>query len=317
MLPPSNAKPKLTFFKSVSKSRKSVADNLSDLFSARQIFTQDEIDELQDTLILSDIGVDASEAIIAQLTKKLKTAKLSGQQIRDVLHNELIGMLSASERALDLTHHPSPAVILMVGVNGVGKTTTCAKIAHHLKGQGDSVMLAACDTYRAAAIEQLQMWGTRLNIPVIAQSSGADPAAVAHDAMHAATARGCTALLIDTAGRQQTRNDLMRQLNKIQRVISKIEPSAPHETLITIDAGTGQNAIAQVREFNNHTPITGICLSKLDGTAKGGIVVALGREFALPIAFIGLGESLADIAPFKARDYAASLLADESPDEGQ
>lgn len=299
---------KLTFFKALAKSRNSVLEKLSNLLSGSSAFDQAELDDLHDALILSDVGFHMSESIIDKVTKSLKRSKLSGQQVMDVLRTELLSALTTSEMSFDLTRHGTPAVILMVGVNGVGKTTTCAKIAHFLEHQGHSVMLAACDTYRAAAIEQLQTWGLRLNIPVIAQATGADPAAVAHDALHAATARRCSALVIDTAGRQQTRDDLMRQLNKIKRVIGKIEPSAPHETLITIDAGTGQNAISQVREFNRHSPITGICISKLDGTAKGGIVVALAREFALPIAFVGLGESLDDIAPFKATDYVASLI---------
>ena len=308
MPPDSNAKPKKTFFKALQKSRKSVVGKLSSLFAGSAPFDQAQIDELHDALILSDIGIDVSEAIIARVKVSLKKSKLSADQVLDVLKAELIDTLTPNQTTFDVTQHPAPAVILMVGVNGVGKTTTCAKIALFLQRQGHSVMLAACDTYRAAAVEQLQTWGTRLDIPVIAQATGSDPAAVAHDALHAARARQCTALLIDTAGRQQTRDDLMRQLNKIQRVISNIQPGAPHETLITIDAGTGQNAIAQVREFNRHTPISGICLSKLDGTAKGGIVVALSSEFALPIAFVGLGESVDDIAPFNAGDYVDSLF---------
>ena len=308
MPPDSNAKPKKTFFKALQKSRKSVLGKLSSLFTGSASFDQAQVDDLHDALILSDIGIDVSEAIIERVKMSLKRSKLSADQVLDVLKAELIDTITPNQTTFDVAQHPAPAVILMVGVNGVGKTTTCAKIAHFLQHQGHSVMLAACDTYRAAAVEQLQTWGTRLDIPVIAQATGSDPAAVAHDALHAARARQCTALLIDTAGRQQTRDDLMRQLNKIQRVISNIQPSAPNETLITIDAGTGQNAIAQVREFNKHTPISGICLSKLDGTAKGGIVIALSSEFALPIAFVGLGESIDDIAPFNAGDYVDSLF---------
>lgn len=296
------------FFDALAKSRNSVFGTLTSLFSGSSRVDPAKIEELEDALILSDIGYDMSALIIDSVTATLKKTKLSNEQVLDVLRDELLKTFKNGEVGFDLSRHPTPAVILMVGVNGVGKTTSCAKIAALLQQQGHSVILAACDTFRAAAVDQLQTWGQRLNIPVIAQPTGSDPAAVAHDAMHAATARQCSALLIDTAGRQQTRDDLMRQLNKIYRVIGNIDPSAPHETLITIDAGTGQNAISQVREFNQHTPISGICVSKLDGTAKGGIVVALAHEFSLPIAFIGLGEGIDDIALFNADDYVASLL---------
>ncbi len=299
---------RFTLFKALTKSRSSVLGKITSLFNRTSAFDQREVNELHDALLLSDIGYDMSAAIISKVTTALKNSKLSGRQVVDVVQAELLTTLHRSESSFDLNRHPTPTVILMVGVNGVGKTTTCAKLAAYLQKQNHSVMLAACDTYRAAAVEQLQNWGHRLNIPVIAQSSGADPAAVAHDAMHAATARQCTTLLVDTAGRQQTRDDLLRQLNKIRRVINRIEPTAPHETLLTIDAGTGQNAMSQVCEFNQHTPISGICVAKLDGTAKGGIVVALAHEFSLPIVFVGLGESLDDISPFKAEDYVASLL---------
>lgn len=304
----SGSQSKFKFSSALTKSRKSVVSRLSSLFADSTPFDPQELDELHDALILSDVGYDASEAIIDRVKNSIKKSRLSGEGLRDVLYDELLGMLSAAEQDFSVARHPSPAVILMVGVNGAGKTTTCAKIANFYKNQGQSVMFAACDTYRAAAIEQIQAWGKRLNIPVIAQSPGADPAAVAHDAMHAAIARESSVLLVDTAGRQHTRDDLMRQLNKIQRIISNIEPSAPHETFITIDAGTGQNGIAQVQMFNQHTPISGICVCKLDGTAKGGIVVALTRQFSLPIAFVGLGETVEDITPFKADDYVASLI---------
>lgn len=303
-----DSKPKATFFQALTKSRKSVFSKLGDLFSSSSSVDQNKIDELHDALLMSDVGYQTSEDLIDTVTTTLKKSKLSGQEVVDVLYRELMLKVQRAETGFDLSGHPSPAVILMVGVNGVGKTTSLAKIAGYLQNHGHSVMLAACDTYRAAAIEQLQTWGQRLNVPVIAQSTGSDPAAVAHDAMHAAAARQCSVLLIDTAGRQQTRDDLMRQLNKIQRVVKKIEPSAPHETIITIDAGTGQNAIAQVQQFSEHTPISAICLTKLDGTAKGGIVVALTEQFSLPIAFVGLGEGIGDIAPFKANDYVRSLL---------
>lgn len=309
--PASDSQSRFKFFSALTKSRKSVFASLSNLFTDSTPIDNHEIDELHEALILSDVGHDVSEEIIDRVTTLLKRSKLSGKEVLDVLYEELVSILSTAETEFSLAHHSSPTVILMVGVNGVGKTTTCAKIANLFKNQGLSVMLAACDTYRAAAIEQIQTWGQRLDIPVIAQSVGSDPAAVAHDAMHAAIARQSSVLLVDTAGRQQTRDDLMRQLNKIQRVINRIEPSAPHETLITIDAGTGQNAINQVQKFNQHTPISGICVGKLDGTAKGGILVALTSQFSLPIAFVGLGENVEDLSPFKADDYVTSLIGVE------
>ena len=201
-----------------------------------------------------------------------------------------------------------PHVILMVGVNGVGKTTTTAKIANAYQTHGHSAMMAACDTFRAAAVEQLQSWGQRTTVPVIAQRTGADPAAVAHDAMHAAMAKQASILMLDTAGRQHSRDDLMRQVEKIRRVVSKIDSSAPHETFITIDATTGQNAIAQVESFNKHSPLSGICITKLDGTAKGGIVIALAKQFKLPIVYVGTGEQVDDLHEFSAQDFIDSLL---------
>ncbi len=304
----SDSRQKSTFFRALAKSRNAVFGKLTQLISRTSSFDQAEIDELHDTLILSDIGYDMSATIIDHVTASLRKSKMSGRQVIEVLREELVSTLQTNQSSFNLERHPVPAVVLMVGVNGVGKTTTCAKLAAYLQHRNHTVMLAACDTYRAAAIEQLQSWGQHLNIRVVAQSSGADPAAVAHDAMHAATASQCSVLLIDTAGRQQTRKDLLMQLSKIHRVIGRIDPSAPHEILITIDAGTGQNAIAQVREFSRHVPVSGICIAKLDGTAKGGIAVALSHEFALPITFIGLGEGIDDLSPFEAEDYVASLL---------
>jgi fused signal recognition particle receptor len=200
----------------------------------------------------------------------------------------------------------------MVGVNGVGKTTTLAKIAHRKKQQGKSVMLAACDTFRAAAIEQLQSWAQQLDLPVISQSHGADAAAVAFDAYNAARARNMDYLLIDSAGRQHTHSDLMEQLQKIKRVLAKVDQSAPHEVLLTVDAGNGQNVISQVEHFHSKVPLTGICVAKLDGTAKGGIVISLAQRFQLPIRYVGVGEGIDDLGPFDAVDFVDALLPDLS-----
>ena len=303
-----DSKRKFRFFDVLEKTRKSLSGRLSTLFSSSSSIGQIELDELQDALILSDIGLDASEKIIESVRLSLKRSSVSGDQVALLVWQEVVKILSAADQEFNLQQHTAPVVLMMVGVNGVGKTTTCAKIANYYKNQGNSVMLAACDTFRPAAIEQLQTWGERLAIPVIAQKSGSDPAAVAHDAMHAAMARNCSVLIADTGGRQQTRDDLMRQLGKIRRVMNKIDPAAPHETLITIDAGTGQNAHSQVEHFNEHTTLNGICVSKLDGTAKGGVVVSLTQKFALPIRFIGLGEGIDDIARFAAEDFSSSLL---------
>ncbi len=307
-----NTQGKSGFFKVLSKTRKSLTDRIAGVFSRSTAINESEIEELEDALILSDIGIEASERIVESVRRSMKRAALSGQQAADLVWQELVDILTAAEKDLDLQRHSPPVAIMMVGVNGVGKTTTTAKIAHHYQQQGHSVMLAACDTFRPAAIEQLQTWGERLQMPVIAQSAGADPAAVAHDALHAAVARKCSILLADTGGRQQTREDLMRQLGKIRRVLARIEPAAPHETLITIDAGTGQNAASQVEHFHQHAALTGICVTKLDGTAKGGIIVALTQSFALPIPFVGMGEGIEDLAPFNAREYARSLLGLET-----
>ena len=297
------------FFGALGKTRKSISDKLSGLFSGSSGFDQAKLDELHDTLILSDIGIQASQSIIDAVSSASKRTGPSDQQVFELVQSELQRILARAELENGLDQHPRPVVVMMVGVNGVGKTTTCAKIARYYQKLGHSIMFAACDTYRPAAIEQLLTWGERLEVPVIAQDTGADPAAVAHDALHAAISRNCSIILVDTAGRQQSRDDLMRQLGKIRRVMAKIDPSAPHETLITIDAGTGQNAMSQVEQFNQHSPLSGLCVTKLDGTAKGGIVVALTQQFALPIRFVGLGEGIDDIATFRADDYVRSMLS--------
>ena len=299
---------KSRFFNVLSSTRSSISARLTDIFAKGKKISAADLEQLHDTLILSDIGIDASDKIMRAVESAAKKNRLDGSLLVEQVKQEIFEILSPFEQKLDLSQYPCPAVIVMVGVNGVGKTTTLAKIAHYYCQRNHNVMMAACDTYRPAAIEQLQHWGQRLNVPVIAQAAGADPAAVAHDALHAASARNTTLLLIDTAGRQQTRDDLMRQLDKIHRVIGKVEPSAPHETLITIDAGTGQNALSQVERFNSHCALSGICVTKLDGTAKGGIVVALAEKNSLPIYFVGLGENMDDIAPFQANDYISSLF---------
>lgn len=260
------------------------------------------LDELSDRLLMADVGVEASEQIIERLRR---TDGDTAAALRAVL----VEILAPCARELIIDDAAAPFVILMVGVNGSGKTTTTAKIAGKLSGERD-VVLAACDTFRAAAIEQLQTWGAQLDVPVIAQAHGADAAAVAHDAYNAARARGADVLLIDTAGRQHTHEDLMAQLQKIKRVLGKAgaEKNPPHEILLTLDAGNGYNALSQVEHFKQAVGVDGLCITKLDGTAKGGVVVALAQRFGLPIRFVCGGQTVGDIGAFSAEEFVDALL---------
>ncbi len=305
---PEKEKKKNRLFEVLASTRKSITASVADLFTAGKKIQTVDFERLHDTLILSDIGIDAADTIMQTVQAANKRSAFDGAALRAEVQQAIINILEPCQHPIDFAKRRARAVVLMVGVNGAGKTTTIAKIARYCSRQNHKVMLAACDTYRPAAIEQLQHWGNQLELPVIAQSAGTDPAAVAHDAMHAAAARDCSILLIDTAGRQQTRDDLMRQLDKIRRVIAKIEPSAPHETLITIDAGTGQNGFSQVEAFHSHCPLTGLCLTKLDGTAKGGIAVALTMKYSLPVYFVGLGEKVDDLELFDPHAYTHSLF---------
>ena len=259
---------------------------------------------------MADLGVEASTAIVSALRERVRTTQIdSPESLKEALVDELSVILTTAERSLAaVSGNTGPLVILMVGVNGVGKTTTTAKLAAHFQKSGHSVLLGACDTFRAAAIEQLQSWGERLEIGVIAQTHGADAAAVAHDALSAAKSRGTDVLIIDSAGRQHVNADLMAQLGKIRRVLSKSDAAAPHETLLVVDAGTGQNALSQAAAFEKEVGLTGICVTKLDGTARGGVVVALAKQFPVAIPFVGVGEGIADLRPFQARNFARALV---------
>jgi len=282
--------------------------------SGQGVFDDAVFEALEDQLIMADLGVAASGEAVAALRRHAASKRIENlPALKNLLSHELAAMLGKAQRSIDIQSQPgTPFVILMVGVNGVGKTTTAAKLAAFFRRSERSVMLAACDTFRAAAIEQLQTWGERLELPVIAQAHGADAAAVAHDAMKAAQARKIDVLIVDSAGRQHVNVDLMAQLRKIKRVIRAVDVAAPQETLLVVDGGTGQNALAQVAAFGDAVEPTGVCVTKLDGTARGGIVVALARQCALTIPFIGVGETLEDLQPFDADRFARALVGIDS-----
>lgn len=271
---------------------------------------EDVLEELEAELVMADLGVATTEAIIAQLQRKLARRELKDlNALRNGLRSALLEILRPVEAPLEIPDSPRPFVILMAGVNGAGKTTTIGKLARRFMDEGLSVMLAAGDTFRAAAIEQLQAWGERNGVPVIAQQSGADPAAVLFDACEAARARGIDVLLADTAGRLQTQQGLMDELRKIKRVIGKQDPTAPHEVMLVLDAGLGQNALVQARKFHEALGVTGITITKLDGTARGGILLSVAEQLGIPVRFIGIGEAAEDMQPFVAEEYVDALLA--------
>ncbi|OOS01488.1 signal recognition particle-docking protein FtsY [Canicola haemoglobinophilus] len=297
--------------KGLLKTKQNIGTGFRSLFLGKKI--DDELfEELEEQLLIADIGVSTTTKIINNLTqhasrKQLQDADLLYQQLKV----ELADILKPVEQPLQLDSSKKPYVILMVGVNGVGKTTTIGKLAHQFQAQGKSVMLAAGDTFRAAAVEQLQVWGERNNIPVIAQSTGSDSASVIFDAMQSAAARNIDVLIADTAGRLQNKNNLMDELKKIVRVMKKYDETAPHEIMLTLDAGTGQNAISQAKLFNEAVGLTGISLTKLDGTAKGGVIFAIADQFNLPIRYIGVGEKIDDLRPFQADEFIDALFVQE------
>ncbi|MCC5825157.1 signal recognition particle-docking protein FtsY [Alkalimonas sp.] len=296
----------------LSKTSQNLGAGLASLFSGRKI--DDELyEELETQLLLADVGVETTQKLISQLTqhadrKALKDADLLYQK----LQQDMATLLQDVEQPLVPECREGPFVILMVGVNGVGKTTTIGKMAQQFKQQGKTVMLAAGDTFRAAAVEQLQVWGERNQIPVVAQHTGADSASVIFDAYQAARARKADVLIADTAGRLQNKAHLMEELKKIVRVLQKIQPDAPHEVMLTLDAGTGQNALSQARIFNQAVPLTGISLTKLDGTAKGGVIFAIADQFKVPIRYIGVGEGIDDLRTFHSTDFIQALFNKDS-----
>ncbi len=296
----------------LGKTRQRLGEAVRSLLLAHPRIDEDLYAELEEVLIAADVGVESAEILLAGLREKVKkSSSLSpgkGADIRALLAEVIEEAIApaAAEKALDLS--ASPAVILVIGVNGSGKTTSIAKLTHHFQQQGRRVLLAAADTFRAAASEQLLIWGERLGVPVIHQKPGADPAAVAFDAFQAARARGFDLLIIDTAGRLHNKLNLMQELGKVGRVLKKIDPTAPHEVLLVLDANTGQNMVQQAKVFQEISGVTGLVLAKLDGTAKGGAVISICRELNLPLRFLGLGEKLADLELFQPRDFARALL---------
>ena len=298
----------------LKKTRANIGSGLMALFRGKKI-DDDLFEELETSLLTADLGIETTQRVIDDVTSRAKLAQLKdAEALYDILKEELFEIISPSEQPLEIRDH-KPFVILMVGVNGVGKTTTIGKLAKRLQAQGKSVMLAAGDTFRAAAVEQLQVWGNRNSIPVVAQQIGADSASVIFDAFNSARAKGIDVLIADTAGRLQNKANLMEELSKIVRVMKKLDADAPHEVMLTLDAGTGQNAISQAKLFNSAVPVTGISLTKLDGTAKGGIIFAIADRFKIPVRFIGVGEGIDDLREFNARDFIDALFSREEPSE--
>lgn len=282
---------------------------LGTLFLGRKEIDEELIEELESRLLLADVGVDATVEIIERLTQRVSRKELtSPQALQGALQEELLALLEPCEQPLEVAGK-KPYVILMVGVNGVGKTTTIGKLARRYLWEGRSVMLAAGDTFRAAAVEQLQAWGDRNGVPVVAQHTGADSASVIFDALQAAQARDVDVLIADTAGRLHNKDNLMEELKKVVRVMAKLDPSAPHEVMLVLDAGTGQNALAQAGHFQKWVGVSGITLTKLDGTAKGGVIFAIAKQLGLPIRFIGIGEAVEDLRPFQAGQFIDALFA--------
>ena len=279
----------------------------------RQRVDETLLEELEEALILADLGVETAARLTARLRRERFGREVEERELRELLAAAIAERLRLVERPLAIDPAHRPHVILVVGVNGTGKTTTTGKLAHRLRREGLSVMLAACDTFRAAAVEQLQVWGERVGVPVVSGRPGADAAGLAYEALARARREGIQVLLIDTAGRLHNKTALMDELAKIRRVLKKLDPTAPHETLLVLDATTGQNAHAQVATFRELVEVTGLVVTKLDGTAKGGVVVALAERFGLPIPFIGVGEGVEDLRPFSANTFARALWDLEEP----
>ena len=291
-----------------------IGQGLGNLILCQKTIDDDLLEEIETQLLMADIGIEATQTIIDNITDKVNRKQLADSEaLYQALQGELTNLLVPAQQELVIDGSHKPYVILMVGVNGVGKTTTIGKLAKQLQVLGKSVMLAAGDTFRAAAVEQLQVWGERNNVPVVAQHTGADSASVIFDALQAAKSREVDVLIADTAGRLHNKDNLMEELKKVVRVMKKIDDTAPHEVMLVLDAGTGQNALAQARHFQEAVGVSGIALTKLDGTAKGGIIFAISQQLGIPIRFIGIGEGIGDLRPFRADEFVEAVFARQSP----
>ncbi|PPE77525.1 signal recognition particle-docking protein FtsY, partial [Kaistia algarum] len=308
--PATAAEPRLSWFQrlkaGLSRSSNAISDSIASVFTKRKLDAA-TLEEFEDVLIQADLGVSTASAITAALAKGRFDKEIEGEEVKTILAEEVAKVLVPVARPLAIDPSRKPHVILVVGVNGTGKTTTIGKLAAKLTAEGRSVMLAAGDTFRAAAVEQLKIWGQRTGCTVMSRPTGADAAGLAFDALKEAQANGTDVLLIDTAGRLQNRTELMAELEKIIRVVRKQDPTAPHTVLLTLDATTGQNALQQVEIFGRVAGVTGLVMTKLDGTARGGILVAIAAKYGLPIHFIGVGEGVDDLEPFEANDFARAI----------
>jgi fused signal recognition particle receptor len=296
--------------KGLSKTHQDFVEKIDHLFLGKKSIDQDLLDELEGLLFATDLGVKTSNQLIEGVQQGLKRGELQEpEKVKDFIKQEIFRILKSGERLLSIDFSQTkPFVFMVVGVNGVGKTTTIAKIAHQYSSQGKKVLIGAADTFRAAAVEQLEVWAKRVGADLIKQSRGSDPSAVAFDSIHAAKARDIDLVFIDTAGRVHTKINLMEELKKVKRIIGRECPGAPHEILLVLDATTGQNAISQAKLFNETIGITGIALTKLDGTAKGGIIVGITEELSIPIRFIGVGEEMDDLKEFNASEFVQALF---------
>ena len=292
----------------LTKTRASITERIEKLVIGYADIDDDLLDELEEILIMADVGVNTTERLMESVRMGIKKKEInSPEDLKPFLQRQISDLLTRDSNEINMAQS-GPTVFLVIGVNGVGKTTTIGKLSAYYKSQGKTVMLAAADTFRAAAIDQLEIWGQRTEAKVIRHEENSDPAAVAYDAVKAAVARNVDVLLIDTAGRLQTKSNLMEELKKINRVIQREIPDAPHETLLVLDATTGQNAISQAKLFTEAAPISGIVLTKLDGTAKGGVVIGIKAELSMPVKWIGVGEGVEDLRPFVADDFAKALF---------
>jgi fused signal recognition particle receptor len=292
----------------IQKTRSGLVDRIEDVIAGKKEIDADLLEELEYTLITADLGVHTAEDILERIRQRVdrKMAADPGE-IRNLIREQLVEELRASEKPIRVVATP-PAVVMVVGVNGAGKTTTIGKLAHRFLGEGRTVLMCAADTFRAAAIEQLEVWAERAGVEMIRQKTGADPSAVVFDSLQAAKARGVDYVIIDTAGRLHTKENLMAELEKMRRTCQRVVPGSPHEVWLVLDATTGQNGLEQARKFTQSAGVSGIILTKLDGTAKGGIVVAIARELSLPIRFVGVGEKIDDLLPFEPDKFVASLF---------